>query len=588
MNPSLLSFYPKFLLDEKTGIDKTPKAQVFDQTPYVANDIDPANVAGIILQARRENVLFYTGNFSTPDVTFDPAYNAKIDLPVDSNNDTLYGNYLFEYRTKIYNEVILTNQAIDPIPAATFSSVIAGNHPEWVSQIEAIVSYIGVNFKIDFLDVDGNPLSIGLATVLGASNDGYNTTIEFTEITLPYYATIAQIRFTTYYSDTVEVSYCAQTWPTPNLSVSADCLKAQVTAQDKTQYLVDDTLVSRLITLNYPVMSNGEPVALPETTTSQILIVGPNIWTGSYPTFLVSTITRSFVDTLVLQQTLKAYVPLNVQCDASLCCMRPCIDNIFNAYQTAVAAGTANLPTLTSNVITISMYVNLYEISVDCGNSSAATAYLEALQNYMNLIGCECNCGGVESTEPTIIYPLYANPLPNYVPISYLEENNITIDSNTKVPTNKAVINYSMPLDYLQIDNIDLPVNTKVPTNKAVINYVGDAALAKYPYGEDNWPLTVAATQTYNGGALQSGYIDFTPFDDFLLAGGKTTIHLTGTHYGSDTMLLASIENTVDSNIELIVINTVLTTGNAAVTIKNIGTADLAQGDTVTIKFIVL
>jgi hypothetical protein len=61
----------------------------------------------------------------------------------------------------------------------------------------------------------------------------------------------------------------------------------------------------------------------------------------------------------------------------------------------------------------------------------------------MNLIGCDCSCNDCgNSSEPTEVFPLFTEPMPNYVPISYLEANNITIDSNTKVPTNKAVITY--------------------------------------------------------------------------------------------------------------------------------------------------
>jgi hypothetical protein len=94
-------------------------------------------------------------------------------------------------------------------------------------------------------------------------------------------------------------------------------------------------------------------------------------------------------------------------------------------------------------MIIINTYVQLYSISIECGDTDKATQYLEQLQEYMNLIGCDCSCNDCgNSSEPTEVFPLFTEPMPNYVPISYLEANNITIDSNTKVPTNKAVITY--------------------------------------------------------------------------------------------------------------------------------------------------
>jgi hypothetical protein len=123
--------------------------------------------------------------------------------------------------------------------------------------------------------------------------------------------------------------------------------------------------------------------------------------------------------------------------------MIDCISSLFSQYQLAVSNASAKLPVLTGNMIIINTYIQLYSISIECGDTDKATQYLEQLQEYMNLIGCDCSCNDCgNSSEPTEVFPLFTEPMPNYVPISYLEANNITIDSNTKVPTNKAVITY--------------------------------------------------------------------------------------------------------------------------------------------------
>jgi len=443
MNPALFSFYPKFLLSEKTGSDLTPKLQVFDETPYEDNGIDLDAVAGIIYSAKRENVSFYANtDYDDPDVTLDPAANVKVDLPVDATDNALYGDYEFTYKVKVTNEIIGVDGATPAPGAATFNQLLYEGTviPDFITKVNQLATYLGSNFVIQFLNSSGTVL--GQSVVTGAEAVDADIVVNFTEVTDYDYASIAKMRFLTYYSETVDVGYCAQDWPTANLVVTSDCIRAQIQVQDQTQYQASDTL-TRLITLNYPVLSNGTPVASPETTSTASMLVGPNIWTGSYAIFLSSTLVRTQTDTLVLSYILEAYNPYLVTCDAGLCCMKDCIGNIFTAYQNALTQGSPNLNVLTNNVITIMGYVSLYSMNVTCGATEAAGAYLSGLQTYMDSIGCDCNCSGnTASSGPTIVYPLFADPQPNYVPISYLESDNITIDSNTKVPSNKAVINY--------------------------------------------------------------------------------------------------------------------------------------------------
>jgi len=443
MNPALFSFYPKFLLSEKTGSDLTPKLQVFDETPYEDNGIDLDAVAGIIYSAKRENVSFYANtDYDDPDVTLDPVSNVKVDLPVDATDNALYGDYEFTYKVKVTNEIIGVDGATPAPGAATFNQLLYEGTviPDFITKVNQLATYLGSNFVIQFLNSSGTVL--GQSVVTGAEAVDADIVVNFTEVTDYDYASIAKMRFLTYYSETVDVGYCAQDWPTANLVVTSDCIRAQIQVQDQTTYQASDTL-TRLITLNYPVLSNGTPVASPETTSTASMLVGPNIWTGSYAIFLSSTLVRTQTDTLVLSYILEAYNPYLVTCDAGLCCMKDCIGNIFTAYQNALTQGSPNLNVLTNNVITIMGYVSLYSMNVTCGATEAAGAYLSGLQTYMDSIGCDCNCSGnTASSGPTIVYPLFADPQPNYVPISYLESDNITIDSNTKVPSNKAVINY--------------------------------------------------------------------------------------------------------------------------------------------------
>lgn len=506
MNPSLLSFYPKFLLSEKTGTDKTPKFQIFDETPYTANGIDDSKVWGVIENAKRGNVSFYQNtDFNDPDVTIDPTLNKKIDLPVDSNEEAMYGDYTFDYKVRVYDEILGNIQSISPLGGASVSFVdLVGAPANTVPLTNALKALIGADFKLLFAypslpityattiltaafykftlnsapsvapavgDTYSNGASIftvvsisgttlicsgnvdpeapfGTLTRVTGSGDatmiytGYAVRLTCTTVNVPNHTTVIGIRYETFYSDEIIVPYCKQEWPCQKLAVTGDCIRAVLNVNDQTQYSASDTLV-RLINLNYPILANGNPVLPAVSTANSSISVGPSIWTGAYTIALTSTLTRETEEGLVLNIILTTYDNYILECDAGLCCMIDCISSLFSQYKIAVSNASAKLPMLTGNMIIINTYIQLYSISIECGDTDKAGQYLEQLKEYMNLIGCDCSCNDCgNNSEPTEVFPLFTEPMPNYVPISYLEANNITIDSNTKVPTNKAVITY--------------------------------------------------------------------------------------------------------------------------------------------------
>jgi hypothetical protein len=443
MNPSLINFYPKFLLSEKTGADKTPKFQIFDETFYVTYGIPAANVAGVVFNTKLNNTPFYSNaNFNNPDVTVSPPVNKKISLPVDSNDDARYGDYEYTYKIKVLNEVIDSDASTTAPASATFSQLFYEGPAivNFISKVNQVVIDAGGQFFIEFLNAGGTVL--GISEVTGAELDGSDIAVTFDSVTIAAFATITEFRFTSYYTSVKTFPYCKQEWPCQKLAVTGDCIRAVLNVNDQTQYFATDTL-TRLIYLNYPILANGNAVLPPISTANSSLSVGPSIWTGAYAVVLNSTLTRETEEGLVLNIILTAYDNYILNCDAGLCCMIDCISSLFSQYQLAVSNASAKLPVLTGNMIIINTYVQLYSISIECGDTDKASQYLEQLQEYMNLIGCDCSCNDCgNSSEPTEVFPLFTEPMPNYVPISYLEANNITIDSNTKVPTNKAVITY--------------------------------------------------------------------------------------------------------------------------------------------------
>jgi hypothetical protein len=477
MNPSLINFYPKFSLSEKTGADKTPKFQIFDETFYVTYGIPAANVAGVVFNTKLNNTPFYSNaNFNNPDVTVAPPLNKKITLPVDSNDDAKYGDYEYTYKIKVLNEVIDSDASTTAPASATFSQLFYEGPAivNFISKVNQVVTDAGGQFFIEFLNAGGTVL--GISEVTGAELDDSDIAVTFDSVTIAAFATITKFRFTSYYTSVKTFPYCKQEWPCQKLAVTGDCIRAVLNVNDQTQYSATDTLV-RLINLNYPILANGNAVLPPVSTSNSSISVGPSIWTGGYAIALTSTLTRETEEGLVLNIILTAYDNYILNCDAGLCCMIDCISSLFSQYQLAVSNASAKLPVLTGNMIIINTYIQLYSISIECGDTDKATQYLEQLQEYMNLIGCDCSCNDCgNSSEPTEVFPLFTEPMPNYVPISYLEANNITIDSNTKVPTNKAVITYVNGLlgNYYtetQIDTIISNLDAEYVFKYVVANY---------------------------------------------------------------------------------------------------------------------
>jgi hypothetical protein len=475
MNPSLINFYPKFLLSEKTGTEKTPKLQIFDETTYVPYGIPPPNVAGVLFSTKINNTPFYSNaNFNDPDVTVSPPVNKKISLPVDSKDETRFGDYEYTYKIKILNEIIDSDADTTAPGAATFSQIFyeGPTITDFISKVNQAVSDSEGQFFIEFLDAGGDVL--GISDVTGAELDDSDIAVTFDSVTIAAFATITQFRFTSYYTSVKTFPYCKQEWPCQKLTVTGDCIRAVLSANDQTQYSATDTLV-RLINLNYPILANGNPVLPAVSTANSSISVGPSIWTGAYAIALTSNLTRETEEGLVLNIILTTYDNYILECDAGLCCMVDCISNLFSQYQIAVSNASAKLPTLTGNMIIINTYIQLYSISIECGDTDKAGQYLDQLKQYMTLIGCDCDCNDCgNNSEPTEVFPLFTEPMPNYIPISYLEANNITIDSNAKVPTNKAVITYVNGLlgNYYTESQIDTLISNYYTKTQSDANYV--------------------------------------------------------------------------------------------------------------------
>ena len=269
--------------------------------------------------------------------------------------------------------------------------------------------------QIKFYDVDGNLISGVARDVVGIDDE----TINFDEVTIDDYTEIEYIAFFVpqTYEKTWIYTFCDET-PESDLCVTHNCYTSQLSVIDNTVYPATQTVNSRLITIQYPRLANGTPVATTVTSESVSKTIGPNIWSGNYTVTNEVEIEWTGDDGLVTTNTITTQVEHEVSCDASLCDLFNCINSLRVAYQSALQNGSRQLAQFQAMNFQVLLFVQAYTLAVQCENTAQADQIINDLKLYLgnNSIaisssGCGCGCGEAASNSsgvPAIIYPLYS------------------------------------------------------------------------------------------------------------------------------------------------------------------------------------
>jgi uncharacterized protein YerC len=383
----------------------TKKLIVTDTFNYTDSVIDTAFGNATIKIGNQ--ILHTNTNFnSSADIVFGVNTSFEIDLPLNADGTVRETDYEVTY------DVRFTSDTSADVAADTFTVVTIPSNAALATLINDSIA-AGVGMKATF-----NVGSTSGYTILSATS----TTLTFASITISGASSglTSAIVASTSNSEAIEnYSFCDIT-PISDLCVTSDCFYATLTAQDTTPYLASQTIVSRDLTINFPRLANGNAVESSVETTEASQTIGPNLYTGGYLVTLSTAITWTQADGLIVTNTVAARSDYTVNCEGSICSAFNCIKAYAVKYQQAVALGSRDLAQFTAQNFQILIYCNLYNIAVECQNTTEARAILVALGEYMStsgvtVAGCDCGCGqsSTNSTEPTVIYPLYNSAVYN-------------------------------------------------------------------------------------------------------------------------------------------------------------------------------
>lgn len=373
------------------------KLKTVDGTNYTGLGVDKAHVIGNIRAKSPSGVTFHNNtSMLQPDIDADISLtnSAVASLPTDINGDVLTGNYDFRYTVLVFNNTgAVIADIISIVGGSTQSIVLDGNHAAALAGAH--------NFVV------ASALNAGTYAMLSAT---YNAGTGHTTCLMNTTALVAEtpvggtmtywVTYDTYYIDFIR-SYCA-TVPTGDLSVESSCTTSTLTTVDNTSYniLCDGTtvvpdLITRLVTIMYPTTIVPAPPAN-VTTSAATYTLGPNIYTGIYSVTLVSSVKYTLPLGLIIVIPVTKQVIHTVECSTCLCDVYNCISATFSKWISYLANGNFTQAEQLKLVIDkVEGYWMLYSIAIQCGDTSEAAAWCQAI---VDLIRDETACCVTAST----------------------------------------------------------------------------------------------------------------------------------------------------------------------------------------------
>tara|TARA_R110000868_G_scaffold36571_1_gene129741 strand:- start:893 stop:2962 length:2070 start_codon:yes stop_codon:yes gene_type:complete len=395
----ILTFTTSFNLADK-------KVRITDTTDYSGVTTPP--IYGNVT-ARIGNTIFYQNtNFDeSADIVIGTNSYVEFDLPLNADGTVRQTTYSFTYEVKIFDQLLQESDVVTPEDGVFNSLVIFPASSVIINSIAAAIAS-GQVCRAYFGSPEF-PNGVIITSTTGDDTINFDTVVDpdWFDITHVVVRTASTSELTNIYD------FCDKS-PIADLCVTSDCFFATLEAIDSTAYLAIQTIVDRVLTINWPRLANGNAVQPPTITDQASQVVGPNLYTGDFLVTLSTDITWTQIDGLIITNTIAARSDFNVTCDGGICEAYACIKAYAVQYQEAVAQGSRQISQFQQQNFQILIYCNLYNLAVECQHTTEARAILVALSEYMNtngvtVMGCSCGCGNTSnnSTEPTVIYPLY-------------------------------------------------------------------------------------------------------------------------------------------------------------------------------------
>ena len=241
---------------------------------------------------------------------------------------------------------------------------------------------------------------------------------------------------------TFEYSY---TSPTGSLTMTANCVKPQLTASDVTSYRVNaiDPTITRVITLIHPAALQLADVT---GTGSQLSITA--FYTGENQSSLTSTLTYVFTSYTVTD-TITASAIFDVDCD-DLCDIYCCLRAEWNRYQDNKGTNDTKAKRAFSAWMEMMAIAGLIRTALECGKDTHVAAYTAELLKIGN---CEPGCGCVDG-----------DPVP-VTGLGGVSSNDVVVDSGGAPVTINAVTvgnttTYSVVIDAAFVAKVNNSYNS--------------------------------------------------------------------------------------------------------------------------------
>lgn len=229
-----------------------------------------------------------------------------------------------------------------------------------------------------------------------------------------------------YYVTTTKTANFTFVAPTISIVQTVDCIGANFTSTDTTNYVVDG--ITPLVIRNHDVVVPGNPSS-PYTTPQQVLnLIAGQFYNGLQTTTITSTCTWTYPDGSFITATITGTKSIAVDCTyfcAIYCCLRS-INNNIKKYKGVNDMLAAQYEAIFAKVMGL---VELATLAYSCGKSNDVSGYVAQIQA---LADCTSDCSCQDGT-PSPVYGLGGGGVPVNVQIQACLNGAITVTS-TPIP----------------------------------------------------------------------------------------------------------------------------------------------------------
>ena len=382
--PLLLTAETKFFLN------LAPKTIFFtDTTNYVGQSVNPANVAGCLTFTGPSGVFYNNTNFNSPDILPGITDSLQKNLPINSQNNPIQGNYTVDYRIRI---------------SYAYTADITGTQELTISGVDLTSTFVpGFLFEINTGSYPGT------YTVVSSQFIGGETVVNVVQ-SFGGLENGVFISYFLYENKTYNYEFCYDA-PVVEIQPSIDCDCSVIVSRDITNYNINvcGTTIQpynlfRIHKITAPLGANGAPVIGIITSSLPTVTVSP-IFTKTWTTTITTNVEYVLPTGLIIQMVVYGQDEYTVDCAEGLCCVYSCMANLRNKYESYLQTNPSRAAEFFPKLFKMTTAWMLYSAAHSCGDFTNKAKYLSEIINIAKSENCEC-CDGDDDGLPVPVVPL--------------------------------------------------------------------------------------------------------------------------------------------------------------------------------------